>query len=120
VPSFVAVFLWTPTVLSLFGIGIEATAVRAFLNEEGPIYLFALAVAYLALLAASALLLFHSHQVHVRFRRQQWVLAGGILVLWLGTAIEVFGVAQQVHVHWVQDSFLVFGLAVPWAVTGAE
>ncbi len=116
VPLFIAVFLWTPTVLSLFGIGIEATAVRAFLNEEGLIYIITLAVAYLALLAASALLLFHSYQVHDRFRRQQWVLAGGILVLWLGTAIEVFGVAPEVHVHWVQNSFLVFGLAVLWAV----
>lgn len=116
VPAFVAIFLWTPTVLGLVGVGIDETVVMAFLNEEGPIYIFTLAVAYLALLAASALLLHHSYQVHSRFRRQQWILAGGILVLWLGTAIEVFGFVRQVHVHWVQNSFLVFGLAVLWSV----
>lgn len=120
IPAFIAVFLMAPTVAGLVGLEILSKAVTNFLNQDGPVYLLSIGLAYLTLFAASVIILYQSYQFHPRFRRQGLILAGGIGILWIGTAIEVFGLIEPVHVHWVQNSFLVLGLTVLWAVYGGE
>jgi len=111
-PTFVAAVIWAPTV----GIEVATGVVSSFSEEAGPLYLSSVLGAYAVLFAATALLLYHSFQVHRRFRQREWVLVAGLAVVWGGTSIEVFDLVGGVHVHWVQSSFLVLGLAVLWVV----
>lgn len=115
-PAILTVLIWVPELAAFVGIDTGLVVYERLAGMEGPVFWIYVAIAYALFTVGSVLTIEYAYRTNQVFRKQGVGVLLGVVSMWAGSAVLIFGLFGDLSQHGIQFGLFFSGIAFYWAV----